>query len=102
MRLRNVLIVLVAVAGCTAAPADAQSVLPIATAKRAITTYERLYWHGQPVTLTIGECRRRSAQQVTCVARASEGEASFTTVDWATRLRGGIIRVHPGEFLDVQ
>jgi hypothetical protein len=78
--------------------AHAQSYLSIATARRAIGTYEGLYWKGQPVTVTIGSCQRHSAVQVSCITQATAGATTIRTRDWATRIAHDDIRVHPGTF----
>ena len=75
--------------------------LSLATARTAVTTYERLYWKGEPVTVTVAGCRRRSTRQVTCISTVTQGSTTITTEDWATRLGNGEIRVHPGKFWEV-
>jgi len=71
--------------------------LSLATARRAVTTYERGYWEGQAVGLRITECDRQSAVQVTCAAEALSGEDTrISATDSVTLLPQDIIRVHPG------
>lgn len=79
----------------------AEPPLSLTTARTAITTYERLYWRGQNVTLTVTNCQRHSAVQVSCLAEATSGELTIRTRDWATRIAHGDIRVHPGRFEEV-
>ncbi len=79
------------------ASAQRSRYLSLASAKRAITTYERSYWDGQGVSMTIVNCTRRSAVQVACTAEAQSGEGMRISVtDTATLLAQDVIRVHPG------
>lgn len=80
----------------TPVPAVAQ--LSLATARRAITTYEDRYWQGRSVAVSVGRCTRLSPKKVTCLSEIrSPGETTIVR-DWATLLKHGIIRVHPGSF----
>jgi len=76
--------------------------LSLATARRAITTYERGFWEGQDVSMRIVNCVRHSAVQVACTAEAQPGEgARISTTDSATLLPQDVIRVHPGRVEEV-
>jgi hypothetical protein len=76
--------------------------LSLATARRAITTYERGFWEGQGVSMRIVDCARHSAVQVVCTAEARSGEgARISTTDSATLLPQNVIRVHPGRVEEV-
>ena len=83
--------------------AEGQSVggMSIATARRAIVSYERQYWAGEGVRLKVDRCERADARRVSCLAEAVKPGQVVLVRDWATRLRGGIIRVHPGSFAAV-
>ncbi len=71
--------------------------LSLATARRAVTTYERGYWEGQGVSLRIIKCDRQNAVQVSCTAEALAGEDTrISATDSVTLLPQDIIRVHPG------
>jgi hypothetical protein len=71
--------------------------LSLATARRAVRTYERGYWEGQGVSLRIVSCDRQNAVQVTCTAEALAGEDTrISATDSVTLLPQDIIRVHPG------
>ncbi len=71
--------------------------LSLATARRAVTTYERGYWEGQGVSLRIVRCDRRNAVQVSCTAEALAGEDTrISATDSVALLPQDIIRVHPG------
>lgn len=70
--------------------------LSMAVAKRSVTTYERLYWKGQQITLHVSHCQRHSAVQVSCLSRATLKGATITARDWAMLLPQNLIRVHPG------
>ncbi len=79
------------------AAAQRSRYLSLATARRAITTYERSFWAGQGVTMRIVNCARHTAVQVDCTAEARSGEgARISTTDAATLLPQNVIRVHPG------
>ena len=89
------------IAFATPAPALAKHStgrLSMAAAERAITLYEQNYWKGRGVTVSVRDCQRHSALQVTCVAEGAGTQPEETSVarDWATLLPHGIIRVHPG------
>ncbi len=77
--------------------------LSMASARRAITTYERSYWQGESVSMRIVRCRRHGAVRVTCTAEAesAEGTTRISTTDSATLLPEDIIRVHPGRVEEV-
>lgn len=102
MRLRlavlAALVIFWATVGWLAKEASAQTYLPVAVARTAISTYEQGYWKGQPVTVTILACQRHSAMQVSCLAEAHSEGLTVRTRDWATRIAHGDIRVHPGHF----
>ncbi len=84
------------------AAAQGSRYLSLATARRAIRTYERSFWEGQGVSMRIVNCARHNAVQVACTAeaRSSEG-ARISTTDSATLLPQDIIRVHPGRVEEV-
>jgi hypothetical protein len=85
-----------------AASAHRSRYLSLATARRAITTYERGYWEGQSVSMRIVDCARHNAVQVACTAEAQSGEGMrISTTDSATLLPQDIIRVHPGRVEEV-
>ena len=85
-----------------AASAQRSRYLSLATARRAITIYERGYWEGQSVSMRIVNCARRNAVQVVCTAEAQSGEGMrISTTDSATLLPQDIIRVHPGRVEEV-
>jgi hypothetical protein len=77
--------------------------LSMASARRAITTYERSYWEGESVSMRIVRCNRHDAVRVTCNAKAesAEGATRISTTDSATLLPEDIIRVHPGRVEEV-
>jgi hypothetical protein len=76
--------------------------LSLATARRAITTYEYGFWEGQGVSMRIVNCARHNAVQVACTAEAQSGEgARISTTDSATLLPQDVIRVHPGRVEEV-
>ena len=76
--------------------------LSLASARRAITTYERTYWEGQSVSMRIVDCARRTAVQVACTTEAQSAEGTrISTTDAATLLPQDIIRVHPGRVEEV-
>jgi hypothetical protein len=76
--------------------------LSLASARRAITTYERGYWEGQGVSMRIVNCARHNAIQVACMTEAQSGEgARISTTDSATLLPQDVIRVHPGRVEEV-
>jgi hypothetical protein len=88
------------------APAGASAHRPrylsLASARRAITTYERNYWEGQSVSMRIVNCARHTAVEVACTAEAQSGEGTrISTTDSATLLPQDIIRVHPGRVEEV-
>jgi hypothetical protein len=91
--------------GLLAGPVTAagQSVLgmSIARARRATVSYERRYWAGEAVTLQVGHCQRADARQVSCLAEAVKPGQIVLVRDWATRLPGGMIRLHPGSFATI-
>ena len=85
-----------------AASAHRARYLSLATARRAVATYERGYWEGQSVSMRIVNCARRNAVQVVCTAEAQSGEGmQISTTDSATLLPQDIIRVHPGRVEEV-
>ncbi len=85
-----------------AAAAQRSRYLSLATARRAITTYERSFWEDQDVSMRIVNCARHSAVQVACTAEARSGEgARISTTDSATLLPQDVIRVHPGRVEEV-
>jgi hypothetical protein len=77
--------------------------LSMASARRAITTYERSYWEGESVSMRIVTCKRQDAVRVTCTAEAesAEGTTRISTTDSATLLPEDVIRVHPGRVEEV-
>jgi hypothetical protein len=75
--------------------------MTIATARRAIVSFERRYWAGEAVTLKVGHCQRAGAREVSCLAEALKPGQVVLVRDWATRLPGGLIRVHPGSFATI-
>jgi hypothetical protein len=77
--------------------------LSMASARRAITTYERSYWAGESVSMRILRCDRHSAVHVNCTAEAESADAStrISTTDSATLLPQDVIRVHPGRIEEV-
>ena len=76
--------------------------LSMASARRAITTYERDYWEGHGVWVRIVRCNRNNGVEVTCRAEAVSAEGmQISTTDSATLLPQGIIRVHPGRVEEV-
>jgi hypothetical protein len=76
--------------------------LSLASARRAIGTYERAYWEGQSVSMRVVNCARHGALQVDCTAEAQSGEGMLiSTTDSATLLPQDIIRVHPGRVEEV-
>ena len=84
------------------AAAQRSRYLPLATARRAITTYERSFWQGQDVSMRIVNCSRHNAVQVACTTEARSGEgARISTTDSATLLPQDVIRVHPGRVEEV-
>ena len=68
--------------------------LSIATAHRAVLTYERLYWHGT-ATVRIDGCRRESRRVASCVAEATRPGVTIRVRDHVTA-EPGYLRVHPG------
>ena len=76
--------------------------LSLASARRAITSYEHSYWEGQGVSVRIVNCARHNALKVACTAEAQSGEGTrISTTDSATLLPQNIIRVHPGSVEEV-
>jgi len=76
--------------------------LSMASARRAITTYERDYWDGHGVWVRIVRCSRNNGVEVTCTAEALSAEGTqISTTDSATLLPQNIIRVHPGRVEEV-
>lgn len=75
----------------------------MASAKRAVTTYERSYWEGEDISMRILGCDRRSAVQVTCTAQgeSADGGTRVSATDTVTLLPQDIIRVHPGRVEEV-
>jgi hypothetical protein len=76
--------------------------LSLASARRAITTYERNYWEGQSMLMRIVGCDRHNTVRVSCTVEANSGEGTrISTTDSATLLPQDIIRVHPGRVEEV-
>jgi hypothetical protein len=93
---------LAALVPSAAAAAQRSRYLSLATARRAIATYERGFWEGQGVSMQIVNCARHNAVQVACTAEAQAGEgARISTTDSATLLPQDVIRVHPGRVEEV-
>jgi hypothetical protein len=84
------------------ASAQRSRYLSLATARRAITNYERSYWEGQGVSMRVLGCARHNAVRVLCTVEAKAGEGDrISTTDSATLLPQDVIRVHPGRVEEV-
>jgi hypothetical protein len=68
--------------------------LSIAAAHRAVLTYERLYWRGT-ASVHVDGCRRESRQVVSCVAEATQPDATVRVRDYVIA-EPGYLRVDPG------
>ena len=93
--------------GALLAPAASSAHRPVylsmASAKRAVATYERGYWGGEDISMRILGCDRRSAVQVICTAEgeSADGSTRVSTTDSVTLLPQDVIRVHPGRVEEV-
>jgi len=68
--------------------------LSIATAHRAVLTYERLYWHGT-ASVRIDGCRRESRRVVSCVAEVTKPGEAIRVRDHVIA-EPGYLKVDPG------
>ena len=84
-----------------AGAANAQPVLHLsrAEAEHAIIAYEQGYWkkqHPAPQHIWITSCQRQTPARLRCLVIAAEPDHQVQVWDQATKIRPGLIRVHPG------